>query len=141
MSAAIVDEAPGERRALAAALTAALVRHAPRGAVRAAEALAAAVINRRRRAAALWNGVFAAEAPPVADMLGALPVQPAGGRADTAWNAICRRIALRAAAGTGPDPTHGAQHAVPRDAPPPIGLAAKIRAAAIGPFDFYREPT
>lgn len=140
MSEARSNESPHDRRALAAALTDALVRHAPRGAVRAAEALAAAVINRRRRASALWNGALAAEAPPVADMLGALPLQPPGGRADTAWNAICRRIARRAAAGAGPDPTHGAQHAVPRDAPPPAGLAAKIRAAAIGPFDFYREP-
>jgi N-acetylmuramoyl-L-alanine amidase len=135
-----INAAPCDRRALAEALTRALVRHAPRGAVRAAEALAAAVMNRRRRAAALWNGAFAAEAPPVEAAFGALPLQPSGTRADAAWNAICRRIALRAAAGAGPDPTHGAQHAVPRDAAPPAGFAAKILAAAIGPFDFYREP-
>lgn len=141
MSAIASTEPPAERRALAAAITHALVRHAPRGAVRVAEALAAAVINRRQRAAALWNGAFAAGAPPAADMLGNLPVQPPGSRADAAWNAICRRIARRAAAGAGPDPTGGAHHAVLRDAPTPAGLAAKILAAEIGPFDFYREPT
>lgn len=140
MSGTDFNAAPGERRALTESLARALLRHAPRGAVRAAEALAAAAVNRRRRAASLWNGAFAAEAPPVEAAFGALPVQPAGTRADAAWNAICRRIAARAAAGTGPDPTHGAHHAVPRDAAPPPGLAAGVLAAAIGPFDFYREP-
>lgn len=119
------------------ALAAALARHAPRGAVRAAEALAAAAMNRRRRAERLWNGAFAAMLPPFEALYASLPEQPIGARADAAWNAACRRIAARALAGAGPDPTAGAHCAMPVDAPPPAD--APRLTARIGPFAFYRQ--
>lgn len=121
------------------ALAAALVRHAPRGAVRAAEALAATALNRLQRAARLWNGAFAAAAPDFDAMFSDIPVQSASGRADPAWNAVCRRIAARAMAGAGPDPALGAHYAAPRAASPPPGLQAPVLTAEIGPFAFYRE--
>jgi len=135
MSARGIVPSSSERRTLAAAL----VRHAPRGAVRAAEALAATALNRRRRAVALWNGAFAAAAPGFAAIFADLPLQPAAGRADPVWNAVCRRIAARAVAGAGPDPVEGAHHAVPREAAPPPGVRAPTLTAEIGPFAFYRE--
>jgi hypothetical protein len=121
------------------ALAAVLARHAPSGAVRVAEALAAAAINRRQRAVSLWNGAFAAE-PPAYDALYAdLPPQPISAQADAAWNRVCRRIAARALAAAGPDPTEGAHCAAPLDAPPPAH--APIQTARIGPFAFYRDAT
>ncbi len=118
------------------ALAAALQRHAPRGAVRAAEALAAAAMNRRRRAERIWNGAFADTPPGFDAVFAGLPEQPTSVRADAAWNAICRRIAARALAGAGPDPTAGAHCAVPSGAPAPVG--APILAAIVGPYAFYR---
>jgi len=112
-----------------------LARHAPRGAVRAAEALAAAAINRRRRRARLWNGAFADAPFAIETVFAALPVQPASARADAAWTAICRRIAARALAGA-PDPVAGAWCVAPADAPPPE--QAPVLAALLGPFAFYR---
>ncbi len=120
-------------------LAAALARHAPRGAVRAAEALAATARNRLQRAAQLWNGAFAAVAPDFDAMFPDIPIQSASGRADPAWNQVCRRIAARAMAGAGPDPTLGAQYAALRAAAPPPGLQAPVLTAEIGPFAFYRE--
>lgn len=121
------------------ALAAALVRHAPRGAVRAAEALAAAAMNRRRRAERLWNGAFAATLPSFETLYASLPEQPISARADTAWNAACRRIAARALAAAAPDPTAGAHCAILVGAPPPAD--APRLAARIGPFAFYRDPS
>lgn len=123
------------RRSERDAFAALLARHAPRGAVRAAEALAAAALNRRRRRARLWNGAFADAPFAVETVFAALPVQPAGARADAAWNAICRRIAARALAGA-PDPVAGAWCVVPAGAPAPEN--APVPAARIGPFAFYR---
>ena len=134
MSARGTAPTPCRSRALAAAL----VRRAPRGAVRAAEALAATAFNRLRHAARLWNGVFSA-APDFDAMFPDIPVQSASGRADPAWNAVCRRIAARAMAGAGPDPALGAHYAAPRAASPPPGLQAPVLTAEIGPFAFYRE--
>lgn len=135
MSARPIAPPPCESRLLAAAL----MRHAPRGAVRAAEALAATALNRLRRAALLWNGAFAAAAPDFDAIFRDIPVQSASGRADPAWNAVCRRIAARAVAGAGPDPALGAHHAVLRAAAPPTGPGAPALTAEIGPFAFYRE--
>ena len=119
------------------AFAALLARHAPRGAVRAAEALAAAAINRRRRRARLWNGAFA-DAPFALDTVFAgLPEQPASARADAAWTAICRRIAARARAGAGPDPARGGWIVVPLGAPAPG--QASIFTARVGGFAFYRD--
>lgn len=122
-----------ERNALAAVLA----RHAPRGAVRVAEALAATALNRRRRAETLWGGAFAGECPTLDAPFPDLPEQPIGARADAAWNAACRRIAARAIAGAAIDPTGGAQFALPHEAAPP--LAATTMTARIGPYAFYRE--
>ena len=120
-----------------AALAAALARHAPRGAVRAAEALAAAAMNRRRRHARLWNGAFADSPPRFDEAFAGLPEQPTSARADAAWHAICRRIAARALAGAGPDPTGGAYCVLPADAAPPVH--ARQLAARIGAIAFYRD--
>jgi len=128
------------------ALAEALARHAPRGAVRIAEALAAVAMNRRRRRERLWNGVFA-DGPfadgPFADAerrfdsaFAGLAEQPIGTRADAAWNAICRRIAARALAGAGPDPSSGAICATAAEAPSPA--EAPRLAARLGDFAFYR---
>jgi hypothetical protein len=122
-----------ERNALAAVLA----RHAPRGAVRVAEALAATALNRRRRAERLWNGMLAAAPPRFEDLFAELPEQPIGTRADAAWTAACRRIAARALAGAGPDPAMGAHCALPEGAEPP--LHAPMLTARIGPYAFYRE--
>jgi len=120
-------------------LTETLIRHVPRGAVRAAEALAATALNRRRRAARVWSGVFASIAPGFSDLFGTLAVQPLTARADAAWTAACRRIAARALAGAGPDPVAGAHHAAMRKEPPPADLHAPALTAEIGPFAFYRD--
>jgi len=122
-----------ERNALAAALA----RHAPRGAVRVAEALAATALNRRRRAERLWNGAFAAAVPGLESIFAELLEQPISTRADAAWNAACRRIAARALAGAGADPAMGAHCAVPAGAEAP--LHAPIMTARIGPYAFFRE--
>jgi hypothetical protein len=119
------------------ALAAVLARHAPKGAVRVAEALACVALNRRRRAAHLWNGAFAGEVPAYDALYADLPLQPTSARADAAWNRACRRIAARALAGAGPDPTGGAHCAAPLDAPAPIH--APILTARIGPYAFYRD--
>lgn len=136
--------APGARTgdAIAARATLArlLARHAPRGAVRVAEALAATCLNRRRRAGEIWAGAFADAVPGFDEALAALPIQFASARADAAWNAVCRRIAARALAGAGSDPSQGAHHVLPHDAPEPIGAAGWDLVARIGPFCFYREP-
>jgi hypothetical protein len=122
----------GERDALAEALA----RHAPRGAVRIAEALAAVAMNRRRRRERLWNGALADAEPRFDSAFAGLAEQPISARADAAWNAICRRIAARALAGAGPDPTAGAICAARADAPQP---AEAVRLAArLGDFAFYR---
>jgi len=117
-----------------------LARHAPRGAVRVAEALAATCLNRRRRAGEIWDGAFAEAAPDFDEALAALPIQFASARADAAWNAVCRRVAARALAGAGPDPSHGAHYVLPHDAPEPIRAGGWDLVARIGPFSFYREP-
>jgi hypothetical protein len=116
-----------------------LVRHAPRGEVRVAEALAASALNRRRRALGMWDGALATAAPDFADAFAALPVQLVSARADAAWNAVCRRIAARALAGAGPDPARGAHFAVPLNAPPPETACSPELTARIGPFSFFRE--
>jgi len=129
-----------EREALATAIS----RHAPRGAVRVAEALAATALNRRRRAERLWSGVFAGEAPAFDAIFAALPEQPisarSSARADAAWRAICRRIAARAlagaAAGAGSDPAGGAHYVTPLGAPPPA--EATLVTAYVGSFAFHR---
>jgi hypothetical protein len=117
------------------ALAEALARHAPRGAVRVAEALAAVAVNRRRRAARVWNGAFAGALPGFDEILAALPLQPIGARADAAWRAICRRIAARALAGTGADPSRGAHAVAPLGAPPPPSAVLVAHRAGFG---FYR---
>ena len=122
-----------ERNALAAALA----RHAPRGAVRVAEALAATALNRRRRADWLWNGAFAAALPGLESIFAELPEQPISTRADAAWNAACRRIAARALASASADPTMGAHCALPAGAEPP--LHAPTLTTRIGPYAFFRE--
>jgi hypothetical protein len=137
---------PSHARALARAaerdaLAEALARHAPRGAVRIAEALAAVAMNRRRRRERVWNGAFADGAladagPRFAGAFAGLAEQPIGTRADAAWNAICRRIAARALAGAGPDPSSGAICATAADAPSPA--EAPRLAARLGDFAFYR---
>ncbi|MCW5772049.1 MAG: hypothetical protein KIT16_10475 [Rhodospirillaceae bacterium] len=116
-----------------------VVRHAPRGEVRVAEALAAMALNRRRRASEMWEGAFADRAPPLEEAFAALPVQLASARADAAWNAVCRRIAARALAGGAPDPSRGGQFAVPLNAPPPADLDAPELTARVGPFAFFRN--
>lgn len=121
------------------ALAETLVRYVPRGAVRAAEALAATALNRRRRAARVWQGVFANAVPGFGQFFGTLAVQPLTARADAAWTAACRRIAARALAGAGPDPAGGAHHAAMREEPPPNDLQASVLTAEIGPFAFYRD--
>ena len=131
------DAYPAAPANLRSMLTSALLRHAPRGAVRAAEALAATALNRHRRAARLWQGALA-EAPPRFDELfAALPEQPLSARADLVWSAACRRIAARALAGAGPDPTRGAHDVAPHDAPPPEGTGVFVE--QVGPFAFYRR--
>lgn len=133
------EPAAALRRGAAAAakdaLAEALARHAPRGAVRVAEALAAVAANRRRRAARIWNGAFADAVPGFDAMFAALPEQPISARADPAWRAICRRIAARALAGAGPDPARGAHAAAPLGAPPPANAAL---VAHLGGYAFYR---
>jgi hypothetical protein len=119
------------------AFAALLACHAPRGAVRAAEALAACAMNRRRRRETLWNGAFARAPLDFEGIFAALPAQPVSARADAAWSAICRRIAARALGGTGPDPTAGGWRVVPADAPAPMD--APQLAARIGTFAFYRD--
>lgn len=128
---------PLARKSERAALAAALARHAPRGAVRIAEALAAAAMNRRRRHARLWNGAFADSPQPFDAAFAGLPEQPISARADAAWHTICRRIAARALAGAGPDPTGGAYCVLPADAAPPVH--ARRLAARIGAIAFYRD--
>ena len=118
-------------------LAVALARHAPRGAVRVAEALAATALNRRLRAERLWSGMFAGALPGYADAFAELPEQPISARADAAWNAACRRIAARALAGAAVDHTGGAHCALPADADAP--LHAPTMTARIGPYAFYRE--
>jgi N-acetylmuramoyl-L-alanine amidase len=130
------DQAPArtlERNALAAVL----VRHAPRGAVRVAEALAATALNRRRRAKTLWNGMFADACPAIDALFAELPEQPISARADAAWNAACRRIAARAISGAATDPTGGAHWAITDETSPP--RHGKTMTARIGPYAFYRE--
>ena len=117
-------------------LAAALARHAPRGAVRVAEALAAVAINRRRRAEGLWNGAFADTPPAFDDLFPDLPERPIGERADAAWAAACRRIAARAIGGAMADPTAGAHRAAMADAAAPP--QALILTARIGPYAFFR---
>ena len=117
------------------AFAALLARRAPRGAVRAAEALAAMATNRRRRRETVWNGAFAETPFAIETVFAGLPEQPASARADAAWSAICRRIAARALAGAGPDPTRGAWCVVPADAPAPAD--APRLAARIGALAFY----
>lgn len=119
------------------AFAALLARHAPRGAVRAAEALAAMAINRRRRRATAWNGAFAETPFALETAFAGLPEQPASARADAAWNAICRRIADRALAGAGPDPARGGWIGVPLGAPAPE--QAPVFAARVGQFVFWRD--
>ena len=120
-------------------LAAGLARHAPRGAVRVAEALAATAMNRRRRAQRLWGEILA-EGPPRFDaVFTGLPEQPVSTRADAAWNAACRRIAARALSGAGADPTAGATAAAPLDLPAPA--ETPFLAARIGPYAFYRGDT
>jgi hypothetical protein len=118
-------------------LAAVLARHAPRGAVRVAEALAATALNRRRRAETLWNGMFADACPAIDALFADLPEQPISARADAAWNAACRRIAARAISGASADPTGGAHWAIIDGASPP--LHANTMTARIGPYAFYRE--
>jgi N-acetylmuramoyl-L-alanine amidase len=122
-----------ERNALAAALA----RHAPRGAVRVAEALAATALNRRRRAERLWSGTLAVALPGVEALFMELPEQPISTCADAAWNAACRRIAARALAGAGPDPALGAHCVLAAGAEVP--LHAPTMTARIGPYAFYRD--
>jgi hypothetical protein len=119
------------------ALAGALARHAPRGAVRVAEALAATALNRRRRAERLWTGVFAVALPGLESVFTDLPEQPISTRADAAWNAACRRIAARALAGAGADPAMGAHCVLPLGMEPP--LHAPTMTARIGPYAFFRE--
>ena len=119
------------------ALAALLARHAPRGAVRAAEALAAMAMNRRRRRATVWNGAFAETPFAIETVFDGLPAQPASARADAAWNAICRRIAARALAGAAADPTRGGWIAAPLGAPAPEH--APVFAARVGAFAFWRD--
>lgn len=118
-------------------LAAALARHAPRGAVRVAEALAATALNRRRRAERLWNGVFAVALPGLESSFTELPEQPISTCADAAWNAACRRIAARALAGAGADPAMGAHCVLPIGMEPPPH--APTMTARIGPYAFFRE--
>jgi hypothetical protein len=127
---------PSARRRECDALAGVLARHAPRGAVRVAEALAAAALNRRRRAERLWNGAFAGAPARFDEFYAGLPAQPIGTRADAAWNRACRRIAARALAGAGPDPTLGAYCVTPLGAPAPGD--APVLTARFGPFAFYR---
>jgi hypothetical protein len=122
-----------ERNAFAAMLAC----HAPRGAVRAAEALAACAMNRRRRRETLWNGAFAQAPLEFEEIFAALPAQPASARADAAWNAICRRIAARALGGAIPDPTAGSWRVALADAPAPMDAPRLV--ASIGGFAFYRD--
>lgn len=114
-----------------------LARHAPRGAVRAAEALAAMAINRRRRRATVWNGAFADAPFAIETAFAGLPDQPASARADAAWAAICRRIAARALAGSAPDAARGGWIAIPLGEPGPE--QAPVVAARVGPFAFHRD--
>lgn len=139
MSARILDAVPATiRSAERDALAALLVRHAPRGAVRAAEALAAAAMNRRRRHATMWNGAFA-EAPfALGTAFADLPDQPVSARADARWAATCRRVAARALAGTAGDPACGGWIVVPTRMPAPDQHCAL--AACVGTFSFYRDP-
>ena len=120
------------------AFAALLARHAPRGAVRAAEALAAAAMNRRRRRATMWNGAFAEVPFALEATFSELPDQPASARADARWTAVCRRIAARALAGTAPDTACGGWIAVSAGLPAPDQAAAL--AARVGPFAFYGDP-
>ena len=117
-------------------LAAEIARHAPRGAVRVAEALAAVAINRRRRAARLWNGAFADAIPSFERVFADLPERPISERADALWGAACRRIAARAIAGATPDPTAGAHCAATGDAIAPAH--APTLTARIGPYAFFR---
>ena len=117
-----------------ARLAAALARYAPRGAVRVAEALAAVAVNRRRRAARLWNGAFAEALPAFEDAFAGLPERPPG--ADAAWAAVCRRIAARALGGARPDPTAGAWCAALGASGAPAH--APILTARIGAYAFFR---
>jgi N-acetylmuramoyl-L-alanine amidase len=135
MSPHALEAGSGENHALAETL----VRYVPRGAVRAAEALAATALNRRRRAARVWKGVFANAVPSFGELFGTLAVQPLTARADAAWTAACRRIAARALAGAGPDPAGGAHHAAMREELPPTEFHASVLTAEIGPFAFYRD--
>jgi hypothetical protein len=132
---------PAERAAAHAAernaFAAALACHAPRGAVRVAEALAACAINRRRRRALLWNGAFADLPIGFDEILADLPAGPASARGDAAWTAICRRIAARALAGAAPDRAAGGWRVLLHDAPAPADAPRLV--AQIGGFAFYRE--
>lgn len=114
-----------------------LARHAPRGAVRAAEALAAMAMNRRRRRATVWDGAFAETPFAIETPFAGLPEQKVSARADAAWAAICRRIAVRALAGAAPDAACGGWIAAPLDAPAPA--QAPALATRVGPFAFYRD--
>jgi hypothetical protein len=114
-----------------------LARHAPRGAVRAAEALAAMAMNRRRRRATVWHGIFAETPFALETAFAGLPEQPVSARADAAWAAICRRIAARALAGAAPDSARGGWMVVPLGAPAPE--YAPRFTARVGAFAFWRE--
>jgi hypothetical protein len=113
-----------------------LARHAPRGAVRAAEALAAMAMNRRRRRASVWNGAFAETPFAFETAFSGLPEQPVSARADAAWAAICRRIAARALSGAAPGAARGGWIATPLGEPAPE--QAPVFAARVGPFAFWR---
>ena len=118
------------------AFAALLARHAPRGAVRPAEALAAMAMNRRRRRATVWNGVFAETPFALESAFAGLPEQPVSARADAAWAAICRRVAARALSGAAPDSARGGWMVVPLGEPAPEH--APVFAARVGPFAFWR---
>ncbi len=119
------------------AFAALLARHAPRGAVRPAEALAAMAMNRRRRRAMVWDGAFAETPFALETAFAGLPEQPVSARADAAWAAICRRIAARALAGAAPDAASGGWIAVSLGEPAPEHATAF--AARVGPFAFWRD--
>jgi N-acetylmuramoyl-L-alanine amidase len=122
----------------AAALADALVARAPRGHVRAAEALAAVAVNRlawlaRRLGPLLGPGPARCDRLLPAPPEGMAPARddPAGAR----WRAVCRRIARRALAGALADPTGGAVVAERAGAPRPDGFE---QIALHGFYAFYR---
>lgn len=117
------------------AFAALLARHAPRGAVRPAEALAAMAMNRRRRRATAWNGAFSAAPFVLETAFAGLPEQKVSDRADAGWAAICRRIAARALAGAAPDAAQGGWIATSLGEPAPEH--APVFATRVGPFAFW----